>query len=96
MKTLMLAAIRDAFDAAPAWGKEPPPGGPPKALRVTFRRPEDPDHPDAKARYYQPAGETLAALVRRAGCVKAEDARLELWPELALIVVEAHFEAEAR
>lgn len=67
----MLAAVREAFNVAPAWNTPPPDEGPPTSLVVTFRLPDDPAHPDARTRYYQPAGETLALLARRAGYVHA-------------------------
>lgn len=78
MSHCMLDSIRDTFDGAPAWSKPVPGGGPPNVMAVTFRRPEDPSHPDALPRYYQPVGETLALLARRAGCDSPQGALLAL------------------
>lgn len=84
---LMLAAVQECFAAAPAWGDLNLKPGPADVRATSFKRPEDPSDPLMRARYYQPAGESLAASARRAGCAGPEGATLSIEESPVIVTV---------
>jgi hypothetical protein len=83
----MLEAVQDYFNKAPAWTNPNLKPGPADVRAVTFRRPEDPSDQRMWTRYYQPAGESLAASASRAGCHGPEEATLSIEEEPVIVTV---------